>query len=291
VNGLDFGRILTAMVTPFDEQLNIDWEQVDRLVDYLIENGSEGIVVAGTTGESPTLTKEEKLQLFERVVVRAKGRAKVIAGTGSNNTKESIELTKKAESTGVDGVMLVVPYYSRPSQEGLYQHFKAVAESTHLPVMLYNVPHRTGMNLTADVVIRLSQVPNITSIKEASGNLSQIATIIEHTPDDFYVYSGDDGLTLPILAIGGHGIVSVASHVIGLEMKEMIEQFFSGNLKAAAKLHRQLLPIFEGLFFTNSPAPVKAALEFKGINVGGVRLPLMPLNEEQLEFVKSLIKR
>jgi len=284
-----FGRLVTAMVTPFDDQLQIDYDKTERLIDHLLATGTETLVVSGTTGESPTLSSNEKLQLFRHVVAYSKGRCKVVAGTGSNNTASSIEFTQAAAETGVDAVMLVTPYYSRPSQEGLYQHFKAVAESTKLPVMLYNVPGRTAVNMTAETTLRLAQLPNVVCVKEASGNLSQMAQIIEHAPADFELYSGDDSLTLPILSIGGVGIVSVASHVIGKEMQEMMEAFFSGNLAKAASLHRKLLPVFEGLFAYPSPGPTKAALEKLGIEVGDVRLPLVALNDEERAFVHSLL--
>jgi 4-hydroxy-tetrahydrodipicolinate synthase len=286
-----FGRLVTAMVTPFDQELNIDFQKTERLIDHLLETGTEALVVSGTTGESPTLSGEEKLQLFRHVVEYTNGRCKVIAGTGSNNTAASIEFTQAAEKTGVDAVMLVAPYYSRPSQEGLYQHFKAVAEATKLPVMLYNVPGRTGVNMTAQTTLRLAELPNVICVKEASGNLSQMAQIIENAPEGFELYSGDDGLTLPVLSIGGVGVVSVASHVVGSEMTEMINAFFSGNYRQAAALHRKLLPVFEGLFAYPSPGPTKVALEKLGVPVGGVRLPLVELNEQEREFVYSLVTR
>lgn len=288
---MNFGRILTAMVTPFHSDLSIHWEMVDSLVDHLIRNGTEGIVVAGTTGESPTLSNEEKLQLFARVVAKAAGRVKVIAGTGSNNTEETIQLTQQASKLGVDGIMAVVPYYNRPSQEGLYQHFKAVAESTSLPIMLYNVPGRTALNMSTDTVIRLSHISNITSVKEASGDLAQMAQIIEHTPDDFLLYCGDDKLYLPSLSIGAYGLVSVVSHVVGNSLAAMQNEFLAGNYTKAAKIHRELLPIFEGMFFIPSPAPVKAALQQMGMDVGGVRLPLIDANEDDRAFVAKLITK
>lgn len=284
-----FGRLVTAMVTPFDDQLQIDYGKTERLIDHLLATGTETLVVSGTTGESPTLSSSEKLQLFRHVVAYTKGRCKVIAGTGSNNTAASIELTQAAEETGVDAVMLVAPYYSKPSQEGLYQHFKTVAESTKLPVMLYNVPGRTAVNMTAKTTLRLAELPNVLCVKEASGNLSQMADIIEHAPEGFEVYCGDDSLTLPSLAIGSVGIVSVASHVIGKEMQEMMTAFFAGQLAQAAAIHRKLLPIFEGLFAYPSPGPTKVALEKMGVAVGGVRLPLVALNEEERAFVYSLL--
>ncbi|MFS0553109.1 4-hydroxy-tetrahydrodipicolinate synthase [Brevibacillus sp. 179-C9.3 HS] len=283
-----FGRLLTAMVTPFNDQLQIDYDKTERLIDHLIANGTTGIVVSGTTGESPTLSRTEKLDLFRHVVSYANGRCHVIAGTGSNDTAASIEFTQAAQSTGVDAVMLVAPYYSRPSQEGLYAHFKALADSTELPVMLYNVPGRTVVNMTAETTLRLAELPNVVCVKEASGNLSQMAKIIEHAPEGFELYSGDDGLTLPVLSIGGVGIVSVASHVVGRPMTEMIDAFFAGNHAEAARLHRKLLPVFEGLFAYPSPGPTKVALEKLGVQTGGVRLPLVELNEEEKAFVHSL---
>ncbi|MFS0915927.1 4-hydroxy-tetrahydrodipicolinate synthase [Brevibacillus sp. 179-C 1.1 NHS] len=283
-----FGRLLTAMVTPFNDQLQIDYDKTERLIDHLIANGTTGIVVSGTTGESPTLSRTEKLDLFRHVVSYANGRCHVIAGTGSNDTAASIEFTQAAQSTGVDAVMLVAPYYSRPSQEGLNAHFKALADSTELPVMLYNVPGRTVVNMTAETTLRLAELPNVVCVKEASGNLSQMAKIIEHAPEGFELYSGDDGLTLPVLSIGGVGIVSVASHVVGRPMTEMIDAFFAGNHAEAARLHRKLLPVFEGLFAYPSPGPTKVALEKLGVQTGGVRLPLVELNEEEKAFVHSL---
>lgn len=286
-----FGRLVTAMVTPFNDRLEIDFEKTEALIDHLLATGTEGIVVAGTTGESPTLKKEEKLQLFRHVVQYVNKRAFVLAGTGSNDTAATAEFTQLAEQTGVDGIMVVTPYYNRPSQEMLYQHFKTVAEATSLPIMLYNVPSRTAVNMTAETTLRLAELPNVVCVKEASGNLSQMAKIIEHAPDGFELYSGDDGLTLPVLSIGGVGIVSVASHVVGTEMAEMIHAFLAGRTETAATLHRKLLPLFEGLFAYPSPAPVKAALEYLGVSVGGLRPPLLPLNDEERNFVHQLLER
>ena len=286
---MNFGQVLTAMVTPFDENGEIDFQATKNLINYLIANGTEGLVVSGTTGESPTLTEEEKVNLFKFTVEVVNGRVPVIAGTGSNNTKGSIELTILAEDVGVDGIMLVAPYYNNPSQEGLYQHFKTIAEVTSLPIMLYNVPGRSVVNISVETVIRLSKIPNIVSIKEASGNLDAMAEIINHTPEDFSLYSGDDGLTIPVLSIGGIGVISVASHVIGNEMQTMIEHFKSGNIQEAARDHRRLLPIMKALFAAPNPSPVKAALNLKGIPVGGVRLPMIPLNDEQLSSLQQAL--
>lgn len=286
---MNFGQIVTAMVTPFDEQGEIDFNATRNLIDYLIANGTDSLVIAGTTGESPTLTNEEKVQLFAFTVEVVNGRIPVIAGTGTNNTKETIELTMRAEDVGVDGIMLVAPYYNKPCQEGLHQHFKTIAEATSLPIMLYNIPGRSVVNISVETVMRLSLIPNIVSIKEASGNLDMMAEIIERTPDDFSLYSGDDGLTLPVVSIGGTGVVSVASHVIGNEMQAMIKSFQIGNIKEAAKEHRRLLPIMKVLFAAPNPSAVKAALNDKGIPVGGVRLPMIPLNDEQLCTLKKVL--
>ncbi|SCC06421.1 4-hydroxy-tetrahydrodipicolinate synthase [[Bacillus] enclensis] len=287
---MNFGRVSTAMVTPFDHKGNIDFIKTTQLINYLIDNGSDSLVVAGTTGESPTLTKEEKVALFRHVVKVVDGRIPVVAGTGSNNTHASIELTKKAEEAGVDAIMLVAPYYNKPSQEGLYQHFKLIAGSTSLPVMLYNIPGRSSVNIAPETIIKLSEIDNITAVKEASGDLDAMTEIISNTPEDFALYSGDDGLTLPILSIGGSGIVSVASHIIGNQMQEMVHQFVEGNIASAAKTHQKLLPIMKGLFTSPSPTPVKTALQMKGLDVGSVRLPLIPLSEAERTKLSQLIK-
>ncbi|WHY63582.1 4-hydroxy-tetrahydrodipicolinate synthase [Cytobacillus firmus] len=285
-----FGRVSTAMVTPFDNKGHIDFPKTTQLINHLIENGTDSLVVAGTTGESPTLTKEEKLALFKHAVKAADKRVPVIAGTGSNNTYESIELTKKAEQIGVDAIMIVAPYYNKPNQEGLYRHFKAIAESTSLPVMVYNIPGRSSVNILPETIIRLSEISNIAAVKEASGDLNAMAKIIANTDDDFMLYSGDDGLTLPCMAIGGTGIVSVASHVLGNEMQEMITAYLNGENEKAAKIHQKILPIMEGLFAAPSPVPVKTALQLKGLDVGSVRLPMVPLTEQERSAVAALFK-
>lgn len=284
-----FGRLSTAMVTPFDKNGNIDFQKTSILIDYLINHGTDSLVIAGTTGESPTLSTEEKLALIKHTVKEVNGRIPVIAGTGSNNTSASIKLTKQAEESGVDAIMLVVPYYNKPSQEGLYQHFKAIAESTKLPVMLYNIPGRSSVNMSVDTIVRLSEIPNIVAVKEASGNLDAMADIISRTKNEFVLYSGDDGLTLPVLSIGGVGVVSVASHIIGKEMQDMISSFVNGDYVSAAKQHRTLLPIMKQLFAVPSPGPVKTALQVKGLDVGSVRLPLVPLTStERSELMKVI---
>jgi len=288
---LDFGKVVTAMVTPFDEHNELDLEKTSLLLEHLLNNGTDGIVVGGTTGESPTLTTEEKLALYKHVVSVVNGRVPVIAGTGSNNTKETIELTKEVENIGVDGILLVAPYYNKPNQDGLYEHFKAVAESTFLPIMLYNIPGRSVVNMSVDTTVKLSKIPNIVSIKDASGDLDMMSEIIERTDDDFTLYSGDDGLTLPALSVGATGVVSVASHIIGLEMKEMIDAFQNGDIQKAASIHRKLLPKMNALFLAPSPSPVKSALNERGVTVGTVRLPLVPLTEEEMNKMNQMLNQ
>lgn len=286
---IDFGRLLTAMVTPLTKDLSVDYEQTKKLARYLVESGSEGLVVAGTTGESPTLTKDEKIELFKIVVEEIGGQAVVIAGTGGNNTAESIALTQAAEKSGVDGVMLVGPYYNKPSQEGLYQHFKMVAESTDLPVMLYNIPGRTAVNILPATVERLAQIENIVAIKEASGSMDQVSELRCILPDNFSIYSGDDALTLPLMALGGKGIISVSAHIVGPKMKEMINAFTSGNITMAIKLHLELFPVFKAMFVTTNPVPVKAALNMLGKQVGMPRLPLVEASAEEKETIKKVL--
>ncbi|RCW63737.1 4-hydroxy-tetrahydrodipicolinate synthase [Saliterribacillus persicus] len=290
---MNFGRIITAMVTPFDVNDQIDYGKTERLIHHLINSGTEALVVAGTTGESPTLTKEEKLSLFKFVVKTVNKRIPVIAGTGSNNTQASIELTKQAETIGVDGIMLVTPYYNKPSQEGLYQHFKTIAKSTTLPVMLYNIPGRTAVNMLPETIISLSEIENIVSVKEASGDLDAMTKIIRETPKEFTLYSGDDTLTLPTLAIGGTGIVSVSSHIFGKDMQQMVYAHLSGRPEQAAEIHQYLVPFMKALFMAPNPSTVKEALALTGIDVGSVRLPLVPLNvqeKQQLSHELSYIQ-
>ena len=287
---MNFGSIMTAMVTPFDERGDIDYPATQNLINHLLANGTDALVVAGTTGESPTLTAQEKVELFKFTVQTVAGRAPVIAGTGTNSTRESIDLTIQAEEAGVDGIMLVVPYYNKPCQEGLYQHFKTIAQTTTLPIMLYNIPGRSAVNMLPETIIRLANnVSNITSVKEASGDLEAVAAIIEHTGDDFFVYTGDDASTLPVLAIGGTGIVSVSAHIIGNEMQEMVRHFKTGNTKQAATIYRGLLPIMQAMFAAPNPSPTKAALNLTGVPVGGVRLPMIALPDEQVESLKDLL--
>lgn len=286
---MEFGRLITAMVTPFDANERIHWPEVERLIHDLIEvQRNDSLVICGTTGESPTLTDEEKVELFKFAVEKAAGRARIIAGTGSNNTAHSIHMTKLAEEAGVDGVLLVAPYYNRPNQEGLYRHFKAIAESTKLPVILYNVPGRTAVSLSVETTLRLAEIPNIVATKECA-SLEQMTLIVDGAPEGFCVYSGDDTLTLPLLAVGGHGIISVASHLVGAEMKMMIEAYLNGNNEEAARLHRRLYPVFKRLFHCPNPVAVKYALQLRGYHVGGVRLPLVEPSESEAGFIRELV--
>lgn len=285
-----FGRVGTAMVTPFDENGNIDFDKATDLVNYLLDNGTDSLIVAGTTGESPTLSSEEKVALYRHVVKVVNGRVPVVAGTGSNNTRASIELTKKAEEAGANAIMLVAPYYNKPDQDGLYEHFKAVANETNLPVMLYNIPGRCSINIAVDTIVKLSKIKNIVAVKEASGDLNAMTEIITRTDGDFYLYTGDDSNTLPVLSIGGRGVISVASHVIGNKMQEMIALFENGDVKKAALLHQRLLPIMKGLFIGPNPVPLKYALKTKGIDTGSVRLPLVPLQKEKQLIIDNLLK-
>lgn len=285
-----YGEVLTAMVTPFNDDLTVDYAGVKKLARYLIENGSDGLVVCGSTGESPTLSREEKLQIIAAVKEEVGGETCIIAGTGSNDTLASIELTSEAEKLGVDGIMLVGPYYNKPPQEGFYQHFKMIAEKTSLPVMLYNVPGRTAKNIEAETVARLAEIDNIVAIKEASGDLNQISKIRRLTPPDFVIYSGDDALTLPVLAIGGVGIVSVAAHIIGKELKQLVGLYKAGKVREAAELHAQLFPIFQGIFVTANPIPIKFLLNASGVQVGPVRPPLIPASSTEKQFLTSLLQ-
>ncbi len=291
----DFGRLITAMVTPYDREGRVDYEQAVRLARALVENGTDSVVVSGTTGESPCLSEEEKLTLFREIVQGLRGTGgKVIAGTGNYNTQESIELTEKADRVGVDGFLLVVPYYNNPPQEGLYRHFKAIAACTEKPCILYNVPSRTVRNMEAATVARLAEVPNIVGVKEASGNLDQIAEIIRTTPPGFRVWSGNDSDTFNIVCLGGYGVVSVASHLIGRQIKEMIQRAVAGDLQTAARMHLEQLPLARALFPpvspVASPSAIKAALNMCGFYVGGLRLPLIELPEAAQASLRRVLE-
>ena len=284
-----FGRLLTAMVTPFSSDGKVDFDMATQLAKRLVENGSDGLVVAGTTGESPTLTSEEKLQLFSTVVEAVGGKASVIAGTGNYSTTETIELTRETEKTGVDGVLVVAPYYNRPPQEGLFRHFSAVAEATSLPLMVYNIPSRTGVNISVETMVRLAQVDNIVAIKESTGNMAQAADLGQKLPSDFLIYSGDDAMTIPMMSLGAFGVVSVASHVAGRIIKGMIESFARGEVSKATETQLKLTPLYQTLFLTTNPIMVKAAVNLTGLNVGSVRLPLVDASPQELDKLKEVL--
>ncbi len=285
-----FGHVITAMATPFDGEGRVDYGRTAELARRLVDRGSESLVVAGTTGESPTLSDEEKVELFRTVKQAVGQRAKVIAGTGTYDTAHSIHLSREAERVGADGLLLVNPYYNRPSQDGLYAHFRAVAESTALPVILYNIPGRTGVNCLPETVARLAQVPNIVAIKEASGSLDQASEVRKRTPPDFLLYSGDDSLTLPMLAVGGSGVVSVASHLVGEEIGEMVRAFFAGEVRRALEIHLRLWPLFKVLFITTNPVPLKAAVRLAGFDVGAPRLPLVEATPREQEQIRGVLQ-
>ena len=285
-----FGRVVTAMVTPFAEDGSVNYEVAEKLAVHLVENGSDGLVICGTTGESPTLSWSEEYELFKVVKQAVGDRAKIIAGTGSNSTTEAIAATQKAAKLDLDGSLQVVPYYNKPPQAGLYQHFKAIAEACpELPMMLYNVPGRTSRNLEAETVANLAQIGNIVAIKEASGDLEQACKIRCLTPDEFAIYSGEDVLTLPLLTVGSSGVVSVASHLVGKQMQSMIEAFVSGNNQQAVEIQLNLFPLFQALFMTTNPIPVKTALNLQGWNVGKLRTPLCELQLDLRENLKNIL--
>lgn len=284
------GRLLTAMVTPFDSDGKVDYPQARRLAQALVASGSDGVVVAGTTGESPSLTREEQTRLFSEVKEALDGSGDMVAGTGSNSTAEAIEYTQDAQKIGADAVLSVVPYYNKPPQEGMYQHFKAIAESTDLPVILYNVPSRTASNMTAETTIRLSQIPNIIGVKEAGGDLDQAADIIKNAQPGFLVWSGNDDQTYRIMSLGGYGIISVASHIVGKQIKAMMDLTLKKDFEGAAAEHQRLLPIFQGLFVVANPIPVKYAVNRAGFPVGDPRLPLVPPDAETAAQIDALLK-
>ncbi len=286
----DIGRLITAMVTPFDTAMEIDYGQARRLAQALVASGSDGLVVTGTTGENPSLAHEENLRLWTEVKQAVGDTAVVIAGSGTNGTGETIKLARMAEEAGADAQLLVVPYYNKPTQEGLYRHFRAVAESTSLPCILYNVPSRTIVNMTAETTLRLANdVPNIVGTKEASGDFAQIAAIIRDAPDGFRVWSGNDSDTFGVVSLGGWGVVSVASHLIGRQIKRLIELTTAGDLAEAAAEHKRQLPMASGLFVVSNPIPVKYCVNRAGFDVGGLRLPLVEADENTAAFLDAML--
>lgn len=275
------------MITPFKADGSVDYAVAEALAAHLVNHGTDSLVICGTTGESPTLSWDEEYELFKVVQQATAGKAKIIAGTGSNSTQEAIAATQKADKLGLDGSLQVVPYYNKPPQAGLYQHFRAIAEATpDLPIILYNIPGRTGQNLLPETVARLAEIPNIIAVKEASGNLDQVSQVRRLTPAEFSIYSGDDSLTLPMLAVGGQGVISVASHLVGDLLQQMIQSFANGQSQTAIQIHLQLFPLFKVLFATTNPIPVKAALRLQGWQVGTTRLPL----DDDSNEIESLLQ-
>lgn len=282
-----FGPLITAMVTPFTSDGAVDYGRAEELARRLVENGSTGLVVSGTTGESPTLTPDEKLQLFRRV--KGAVNVPVIANSGDNETAFSIEFSREAQKVGVDALLLVVPYYNRPNQEGLYRHFKAIADSVELPCVLYNVPTRTARNLEASTVARLAEVRNIIGVKEASGDLAQVGRIRNLCGEEFFLWSGNDGDVLPFVAIGGHGVISVMSNVAGKAMRRMMDCYWKGDWTAARDEHLKLLPVADALFPATSPSPaaIKAGLQLQGFDCGGLRLPMTEASDEDVQILRA----
>lgn len=288
---MEIGRLLTAMVTPFDGEGQVDYDQAKRLALALLEAGSDGVVVSGTTGEAPTLTNDEKLRLFAEVKGAVGNRGAVLAGTSTYNTAESVELSRGAERAGVDGLLLTTPYYSKPPQEGIFCHFEAIANAVSIPCIIYNIPGRTGTNVAADTQLRIARIPNIAGVKESSGDLEMIARIIEEAPSSYRVWSGDDSMTLPILALGGYGTVGVASHLVGVQIREMIQAHLDGRVDEAARIHRRLLPLMQTLMTAaGNPIPVKYALNQLGFRTGGFRLPLVEPSAEAAEKVMAAVR-
>ncbi len=286
-----FGPVLTAMVTPFTAEGSVDYATAEKLADYLAQHGSDGIVVAGTTGESPTLTWAEEYELFQVVIKAVAGRSKVIAGTGSNSTQEAVEATQKAAHLGMAASLQVCPYYNKPSQEGLYQHFRAVAQGCDMPLILYNIPGRTGVNLEPETVARLAQQTNIVAIKEASGAVNQTMAIRALVGPEFQIFSGDDLLTLPLLSLGASGVISVASHLVGPEIQQMIGAWNRGDTIEAQRIHYRLLDLFKTLFLTTNPAPLKAALTLMGWSAMHLRLPLVAVPPSIEDRLRDVLKK
>ena len=271
----NIGRLLTAMVTPFDQEGNVDFQRASELSKALVKSGSDGLVIGGTTGEAPTLSYDEKLQLFSIVKESVGPEISVIAGTTDNNTQVSVDLSKDAEKLGVDGLLLTVPAYNKPTQEGLYKHFVKIADSVNIPGILYNVPSRTSLNMEAETTLRLSSIENIIGVKEASSDLDQVTEIISNAPEGFKVWSGNDNETFLIMMLGGYGVVSVASNIIGTQVKSMMGLILEGEVEKASSLHKKLLPLFNALFWVTNPIPIKYALNKKGFPVGDLRLPMV----------------
>lgn len=284
-----FGNLITAMVTPFDDQGKVDLKEAAKLANWLVDHGSDGLVVSGSTGEAPTLSEDEKVDLWRTIAAEVGDRAKVIAGTGTYDTAHSIHLTHKAEKAGVHAALVVTPYYNRPPQSGLAAHFTAIANSTDLPVILYDIPIRSSRKIEHDTIMKLAEIGNIVAVKDACSDAQGAARLVADAPDGFQVYSGNDGDTLPWLSVGAVGVIAVASHVAGPQMAQMIQLFHSGDSAAARKIHLSLMPVFDAMSITTNPIPVKASLELMGFHVGSPRLPLVPATDEQRAQLKTIL--
>jgi 4-hydroxy-tetrahydrodipicolinate synthase len=284
-----FGAVVTAMVTPFRQDHSLDLEGAQRLARHLLEHGTDSIVVAGSTGESPTLSHREKLDLFRSVIEAASREGKVICGTGTYNTAETIELSREAQELGADGLLVVTPYYSKPPQRGLLENFTRVAGSVELPVIAYNIPGRTGIRIEHDTLLRLAEVANIVAVKDSTGDFQAISRLISEAPADFEVYSGDDWATFGYLCLGGVGVVSVAAHVVGDRIHHLTDLVLSGDIPAARKVHEELSPLFNALFITTNPIPVKTALDVLGLPAGPPRLPLVPATRDERTRIEKAL--
>ena len=279
-----------ALVTPFDKKNNVNYIKLEELINFHLANKTDAIIVCGTTGESSTLSENEKKEVIKFVVDKVNGKIPVIAGTGSNSTKTAIEMSKFAQDVGCDGLLIVTPYYNKCSQEGLYKHYKEISNNVSIPIILYNVPSRTGVNITPETVLRLSRIKNICGIKEASGNISQVAKIISLVNNEFFVYSGNDDQTLPILSLGGMGVISVAANIYPQKMHDLCYNYFDNNVKKARKIQFELLKIMEKLLIDVNPIPIKEVMNILGFNVGDVRLPLCKMSKEKIEELSTVIK-
>ncbi|MCK4719646.1 4-hydroxy-tetrahydrodipicolinate synthase [bacterium] len=287
-----FGNIVTAMVTPFDVEGKVADDLVEGLAKRLVKTGTDTILIGGTTGESPTLQESELLSLIDTVRANVPDGTKIMVGTGTNSTRTSLELSKKVAGKRVDGLLLVNPYYNKPTQDGLEAHFRAIAESVDTPVVLYNIPGRTGVNCNPETIAKLSEITNVVAVKEASGSVEAVAKIRSMTSlDKFAIYSGDDALTLPMLSVGAAGVISVASHLVGAKISEMIKSFFKGDIEKSRDIHVSLIPLFEALFCSTNPIPIKYALNRIGTPVGGHRLPLTPLSDGGRTIVDAALKQ
>jgi 4-hydroxy-tetrahydrodipicolinate synthase len=284
------GRMLTAMVTPFKENMEVDYEQTKRLARALLNSGNDGLVLAATTGEAPTLSWDEEMRIFTEVKSAVGDGPTLVAYTGSNSTKEAVEATEKAEKIGVDACLSVVPYYNKPNQEGIFQHFKAISECTSLPIIMYNIPGRVVIEMSWETMARLSEFKNIIGVKEASGKMDLVAQTISNAKDEFYIWSGNDNDTFPIIALGGYGVIGVTTHIMGKQYRRMVDLILSDKIQEAAAIHRRLVPLVNAMFSAPNPAPIKYALNKLGFIVGRPRLPLVEVNKNEAARIDEVMK-